>query len=181
MKNIKRFWGKKQLSKTINQKRKAISCNYYEMGKIGIIYDATKEENVKAIKNIVSQIKAENKEVTSFGFVNSKEFESYHTQPQDFHFFKLTDLNWYQMPISDEILEFCNTEFGVLIDLTTDFCLPLRFVLNKSKALLKLGMYSEENVDYYDISIDISSDPQINFLFEQSMHYLKMINKRTAL
>jgi len=174
---FKELYGQKQLKALSRKHAGAISRNYYDMHHIGIIYDAGDEESFKLVKSFVCKIKADNKEVMSLGYVNRNQLDDYHLQPKDFHFFCRKDLNWYQYPTEPGVKEFCETRFDVLIDLNMEPCLPMRFVLNESKAEFRVGRFTEKNIEFYDMLIDISSEPSLTALFEQSMHYLKMINK----
>ena len=174
---IKKWQGQRQINKLITNRQNQYFIGFNQAKTIGLLYDATKETNFKAIRKLTEEIKLDGKKVLSMGYVNLPELENFHIQPREFGFFCNKDLNWFKKPEEPEVKDFCNTTFDILIDLNISDHLPIQFILAQSKAHFKLGRYSKTNIKYFDMLIDISGKKNIDFIIEQSMHYLRMINK----
>lgn len=176
--NIKRTFGKRELDK-LAEHRKHIECKGFQNSKtIGIVYDATHENAFKSVKALIESIKKYDKNVHSLGYANLPELANFHIQPKEFEFFCNKDLNWFKKPIDKDVEKFCNTNFDILIDLSLEDYLPLLFVVAMSGAKFKTGRYSKTNIQFYDMLIDISENHSMEFLIEQSMNYLKMMNPK---
>jgi hypothetical protein len=176
--NIKKLIGKRELNKLVAH-RKHIECKGFQNSKyIGIVYDATHENAYKSIKALMENIKKYDKTVKSLGYANLPELANFHIQPKEFEFFCNKDLNWFKKPTDEGVERFCNTEFDILLDLSINDHLPLQFVVAMSDAKFKTGRYSKTNIQLYDMLIDISENPSLEFLTDQSINYLKMINPK---
>lgn len=176
--NIKKTYGKRELTKLVSY-RKRIECKGFQNAKnIGIIYDATHEHSFKSVKALMESIKKYDKTVKSLGYANLSELANFHIQPKEFDFFCNKDLNWYKKPVETGVENFCNTEYDILIDLSLEDLLPLQFVVAMSMAKFKTGRYSKTNIQFFDMLIDISENASMEFLIEQTLNYLKMMNPK---
>jgi hypothetical protein len=155
----------------------AVACNIADARSVGIIYNATSEEDFNLVKDFLHKLKKTIPEVFALGYVDKKELDNFHIQPLDFGFFCHKDLNWYHKPNEASVEEFVKKEYDILIDLNPTEILGVRFVLAESKALFKTGRYCEIEPNYYDLMIqNISEDEnQLLHLIEQTEFYLKMI------
>ena len=70
-----------------------------------------------------------------------------------FDFFSKKELNWKGIPIGGNIENFIGEDFDILIDLNNYYNVPLRYLLVKSNAKLKVGPYSKENESFFDLMI----------------------------
>lgn len=174
---FKRSYGRKQLDKTAVRQHPAIVCSYRSAQRFGILCDATHEEHFKIVRALMCKLKADGKEVILLGYVDKSQLEDFHIQPQEFRFFCKKDLNWFYKPTDTGVLDFIRVPFDVLIDLGTPECIPLRFVLRESVAGFKIGRFHTATTDDYDMMIDIEGNNNMELLFEQCIHYLKMMNK----
>ena len=74
------------------------ACNLKDAKSIGILYDATSEEQIKMIKPFVTYFFDLKKDVKALGFVNSKQLSYCHVPKLQYDFFYKKDLNWYYKP-----------------------------------------------------------------------------------
>ncbi len=163
----------------------AIACNLKQAKSIGIIYNATKQEDFILVKDFVCKLKTIVPQVQAMGFVNNKELSDFHIQPLEFSFFCNSDLNWYYKPHEDSVDEFVKKEFDILIDLNFKELLAARFVLAESAALFKTGRFCNIEPNYYDLMIQLpkidknqEDEEDVNpliLLIQQTEHYLQMI------
>jgi len=173
---FKRSYGRKQLDKTAVRQHEAIASSYRSAQSFGILCDATHEEHFKIVRALMCKLKADGKEVILLGYVDKLHLEDFHIQPQEFRFFCKKDLNWYYKPTDNGAINFAQKPFDILIDLSVEEFIPLRFVLRESMAGFKIGRYNPSMTADYDMMIHIDNN-NIELLFEQCIHYLKMMNK----
>jgi hypothetical protein len=64
------------------------------------------------------------------------------------------------------------------MDLTGQKYFPLVYVTALSEATFKIG-YAGNSVNYFDLNIEFSEQPETNQLADQILYYLKRINKTT--
>ena len=69
-----------------------------------------------------------------------------------------------------------NENFDILLDIIKDQEISQRFVLYYSKAYLKVGTYSSDNEQYYDMMIDLKGEDFEEYI-NQVVTYLNMLNK----
>jgi len=171
--------GLRKLRKTVRRpETNAIARNLYKAESVGIIYDATENEDFEKVKAFIEKLKTKINKLESLGFVNSTELSEHHLRPLEFQFYSKNDLDKFFKPKLEVINEFCNQKFDILIDFNIIEHLPNRFILAESQAMFKTGLYSETEPNYYDlmINIDKNSENLLEELIKQTEHYLKMIN-----
>ena len=74
-----------------SNKRKKEVCNLESAKSIGILYEATSEDQIKQIQPFVSYFFDLKKEVKALGYVNSKKLSYCHTPKLQYDFFYLYD------------------------------------------------------------------------------------------
>ncbi len=180
--NIKYKYGLSRLRKDFRKpENNAVVCNIENAQSLGIIYNATKEEDFIRVKEFLHRLKKTVPEVVALGFVDMKELANFHIQPLDFSFFCHKDLNWYHKPAEDSVEDFVRKKFDILIDLNLTENLSVRFVLAESAALFKTGRFCKIEPNYYDLMISLNEQSsgeevnQLEMLIKQTELYLKMI------
>ena len=158
----------------LNQRVKSV-CNIDEAKSIGILYDATSEENIIKIKPFVSYFFELRKDVKALGYVNDKKLSYCHTPKLQYDFFYQKDLNWFYKPQNYIIDNFVKREYDILINLCDSSCIPIKYLVAKSIARFKIGMY-EENFDIYDLMIELKKEKSIQKLMDEIKHYINLIN-----
>lgn len=169
----------------------AIVCNLRDAKSLGILFNATKEEDFVAVRDFVHKWRKFIPEIIVLGFVDKKELSNFHIQPLEYKFFCYKDLNWYFKPNEDSVREFVQKEFDILIDLNLEEKISVRFVLAESAALFKTGRYCEIEPNYFDLMISVQDKKDLNEdesseeetekhsplkeLLDQTEYYLKML------
>ena len=159
----------------LNQRVKSV-CNIDEAKSIGILYDATSQENINKIKPFVSYFFELRKDVKALGYVNDKKLSYCHTPKLQYDFFYQKDLNWFYKPQNYIIDNFVKRDYDILINLCDSSCIPIKYLVAKSIARFKIGMY-EENFDIYDLMIELKKEKSIQKLMDEIKHYINLINK----
>jgi len=151
-------------------------CNLDDAKSIGILYNATSEQQIKIIKPFVSYFFDLKKDVKALGYVNAKELSYCHTPKLQYDFFYQKDLNWYYKPQNYIIDNFITKEYDILINLCDSSAIPIKYLVASSIAHFKIGIY-EEDYEIYDLMISLKEDKSIEKLMNEIKHYIKLINK----
>ncbi len=138
----------------INKRRKEV-CNLESAKSIGILYDASSEEQINLVRPFVSFFFDLKKDVKALGFVNAKELSYCHVPKLQYDFFYKKDLNWYYKPQNYIIDNFIKKEHDILINLTDSSVIPIKYLVASSLAHFKIGIY-EENYEIYDLMISLT-------------------------
>ena len=158
-----------------NKRTKEV-CNLDHAQSIGILYDATYEEQIKTVKPFVSYFFDLKKDVKALGYVNSKQLSFHHTPKLQYDFFYQKDLNWYYKPQNYIIDNFVKKEYDILINLCDSSIIPIKYLVASSIAHFKIGIH-EENYEIYDLMISLKDDKSMEKLMHEIKHYINLINK----
>jgi hypothetical protein len=159
----------------INKRSKAV-CNLEDANSIGILYDATSDEQIKLVKPFVSYFFDLKKDVKALGYVNSKQLSFHHTPKLQYDFFYQKDLNWFYKPQNYIIDNFVKKEYDILINLCDSSIIPIKYLVASSIAHFKIGIH-EENYEIYDLMISLKDDKSMEKLMCEIKHYINLINK----
>ena len=151
-------------------------CNLDDAKSIGILYDATSEQQIKIIKPFVSYFFNLKKDVKALGYVNAKELSYCHTPKLQYDFFYQKDLNWYYKPQNYIIDNFIMKEYDILINLCDSNTIPIKYLVASSIAHFKIGIH-EEGYEIYDLMISLKEDKSIEKLMNEIKYYINLINK----
>ena len=162
----------------INKRRKEV-CNLESAKSIGILYDASSEEQINLVRPFVSFFFDLKKDVKALGFVNAKELSYCHVPKLQYDFFYKKDLNWYYKPQNYIIDNFIKKEHDILINLTDSSFIPIKYLVASSLAHFKIGIY-EENYQIYDLMISLTDDRSQQKLMDEIKHYINLINKKNG-
>lgn len=148
---LKLRWHEFVLRKRI--KRKHInhhSINIAQAKKIGILFDATQDENSIFVDNYARILRKKGKTVECLAYIDDSEE---HEEVQYGHFNR-KDLSWYLHPKNETANQFINTQFDILLCLFTKPVLPLEYISALSSANFRVGHYSDNKMHCYDLMID---------------------------
>ena len=159
-----------------SNKRTKEVCNLDNAQSIGILYDATSEDQIKIIKPFVSYFFDLKKDVKALGYVNSKQLSFHHTPKLQYDFFYQKDLNWFYKPQNYIIDNFVKKEYDILINLCNSSIIPIKYLVASSIAHFKIGIH-EENYEIYDLMISLKDDKSLEKLMHEIKHYINLINK----
>lgn len=160
---------------------KPLVKNLDEAKSLGIIFAAHNEKEFRLATEYLKIIKEEYgiMNVRAFGYYPYKDELPFLKRTVQVDYFTRKDLNWYYKPEGKYVNDFIKEKFDVLIDLSENDLLPLQFVLCMSKARFKVGRYSEQNLPFYDMMIDVKNK-SLAYYIEQVTIYLTNINKKVS-
>jgi len=173
-KNVGALAFRSELKKVRRDKK---TCNLDGAHKIGVVYYLPDEETYNKITTYVKKLQGMGKSVKALGYVENKGLTGYFLPKLSFDFLYPSGLNWSYRPVSDAAKDFMQTEFDILIDLTTEDILPLLYISGLSKARFKAGLQSKDKNAHLDLMISLSEEDKLDELIAQVDHYLSIINK----
>lgn len=144
---------------------------------VGIIFDATNAEDFELIKRYVQFLRESRKKVKVLGYYPSKRIPEMTYSKLEYDFFSQKEINWLGKPSAMVIQNFISEEYDVLLDLNIHDHFPLKYVAALSKATFKVGKYSLQDVDIYDMMIDSDNTKTLKYFLRQVDVYITMLNK----
>lgn len=163
----------------LSQKRTPVVNNLDVAKSVGILFDADTEKDYNIAHNYQKLIKEEFgiRQVRALGFFSKKQEPSYLKRTLQMDYFTKKDLNWFNRPEGKYINDFTKEKFDVLIDLSDCNILPLQYIVAMSPAKFKIGRFSDKNLDFYDMMIDVK-DKSLTYFIEHVTTYLTIINQK---
>ncbi len=158
-------------SKHVARKTKSFADSTY----IGIVYNASDDEEAKLVQEYTLQLRAQGKKVFQLGFVQEKELPFKYKFLANTEYFWLKHLKWNYLPSMESVGRFVHEEFDFLLNLYTDRVLWLEAISGLSHAQLRVGKYHPHNKLYYDLMIDTGNDNNLSFLIKQVDRYIKSV------
>lgn len=144
---------------------------------VGVLYALNAPPDYNDVETFVSSLQKEHKEVRALGYLQHKGLISRFLPKLSYDFFSQTEVGWFYKPVNLKVNDFIGTEFDLLIDLTMEDYLPLKFVAGLSRARCKVGLFSDENARYYDLMIKIDHTQRLPEFIKQIRHYLTIIQQ----
>ncbi len=161
---------KKDLKANQNVLREMINIDSAK--RIGVLFNATKTNDVITVTQFADHLRTEAKEVFILGFQDRKL-----KVEQDARLFDRNSINWFGIPRDTKVDDFQKINIDILICAFEEECLPLEYIVATSKARCRVGAFSKAKTNYYELMINIKKDQQLVYLLKQIKHFLKVINK----
>lgn len=169
---VKSHFFETHLKQKLSQTKASRTSVEFEMAEsIGILFDATEPSNRNKVIAYAQKLIKNGKKVNLLGFVNNKQKELSFS----FKYFTLNEVNWKMIPQGNDVNQFINKKFNILISLCFGKIHPIEYISALSKANLRVGPFSE-NPNCYDLMIDTPPSKGIDHLIKQVDFYLNRIN-----
>jgi hypothetical protein len=173
--SFKRKAGRYFLDREDEIKRNKGGSNFATANHVALLYNDEDEAKFKKIKSYVKYLHEEHgiRKVMAFGFIDTdkKNVPAWHAHKLEFEYFTREDLNWHLKP-SRDVRTFTDQEFDMLIDLTHQDCVPIKYVLAHSCAKMKVGRKGTVSEGHYDFLIDMKDEVSIDKFIDQVNFYL---------
>jgi len=151
--------------------------NLSQSATIGMVYDATNRQDYEMVKKFAKYLKEKGKSVMALGFINSKDPGSLRNTQLEYRFFTKKDLNWYFKPNCLEVNNFIERRFDILLDLSIDYCFPIKYICGLSRSSFKVGLSDKGAEKYFDMMIDIGQNKTLEHFLKNIDVYINMVNK----
>lgn len=137
-----------------------------------LLFESDLTEKNLHIKQLIKELQQQGKEVTAWGYVDSKTALS--GILRDYRILAHRDTNLFDKPKEIHLKDLTRRHFDVVIDLTLKDILPLKYLMLYAEADFKAGRQPEEPylADFMVMNVN-NEDPA--FLFDQIIYYLKHI------
>jgi hypothetical protein len=143
--------------------------------KVGILYTLEDIPDYDKVSEFVTQLQQDHKEVKALGFVKSKNLIQRFLPKLSYDFFSVRDVTWFYQPVHKTVKDFIDKEFDLLIDLSLSDSFPLKYIAGLSRSVCRVGKFSEDNISYYDLMIDLKPAVTLDEYLLQIKHYLTII------
>jgi len=143
--------------------------------KVGLTFIATSPAQLVVINKFIKELGLMGIQIFAVGYLPEKKPNEFFLSEKTINFFNDKELDWLYRLKNTEAIEFQNTEFDILIDINGCDYYPMYLLLQKSKAKLKVGQFREKNSPF-DLMINIKKTSNLQFYFEQVIHYLLKFN-----
>ena len=154
--------------------REVVFPHFDDVRSVLVLFESDIQEKNEVIKSIADQLRKEDKDVVMWGYCAKKDIDS--PTLLQLRILGTRDFNVFEVPKDEIISELQRREFDLLIDLTQHPCRPLRYLALYARANFKSGLDLERGVHDLLISTEPQETPQ--FLFDQIVKYLKMIQAK---
>lgn len=149
MKKINEYIYKRRVKKHLAQDtREKRFVNYDKAKSVMLLFESDLREKNLFIKRIIEQLKGEGKKVSAWGFVDKKIVNS--AILPDYRILNKKSCNWTELPNESFLREVKENTYDLLIDLTKNEILPLKYILLYSNVACKAGInkYDENLLDF---------------------------------
>lgn len=165
---------KKRASKT---NRKMLYNNFRNVKSIGIVWDASRQEEFQTIARFHQKMLEKNIDVTVLGYFNNKNLPDQYTALRYLTILKKTDINFFYIPQTNESQLFADKKFDVLIEINSDGIFTLRYITILSNASFKVGILEEgTGISPFDLMMELKKPVNAEEYLKQTVQYLEMIN-----
>lgn len=154
--------------------RNVVFPDFNNVRSVLVLFESDLLEKNTVVKSIANELGKEDKDVVLWGYCEKKDIQS--PILPHLRILGTRDYNILGAPKEDIINDLHKRQYDLLIDLTQHPCQPLRYLALYARAEFKTGMDLGAGVHDLLISTPAQETPQ--FLFEQIVKYLKMIQPK---
>jgi hypothetical protein len=180
---VRKWMATGQLRKELAKPRRRVACGFSKAKSVAIVYREQGESFFILVKQYVQHLKAEYgiREVLAMCYIEDpKQIPHYHVHRLKYDYFTGSDVNFSLRPISDAAQSFAERPFDILIDLEREPCIPLQYIVAISKATFKVGRYTEQWPELYDLMLKVPEQATFDAYIAQVNHYLQKLNTTHA-
>ncbi|MFV0377002.1 MAG: DUF6913 domain-containing protein [Mangrovibacterium sp.] len=147
------------LAQSIRRQRKFVNLDTAQTA--GILWNSKDEAAFEQLKRVLNE---NNIQWRDLCLVESKKSDS------DKHIAK-SDFSFLGQPRKTAILDFTRETFDLFIDISLSNRPAAKYIRATSAATMKVG-WSDQKPDYFDLSMNVSQQPNAVYLVEQITRYL---------
>lgn len=163
--------------KSAKLRRKVTIRNLNSIKSIGIVWDASKQEDFPVLVRFYQKMLERNATVTIIGYFPGTVLPDKYTALRYFTCIKSQELDFFYIPKSEDAEIFIHQQFDILIDINFERIFPLLYISTLSIACLKVGIpFPDAETAPFDLMIDIKKPVNVDKYLEQVLHYLNIIN-----
>lgn len=149
-------------------------CSLKNATNIGITFVAKSSSQFAEINKFIKELNSRGIKTSALGYIPEKKPKDFFLSEKTINFFYDKELDWLYRLKNVSAIEFQETKFDILIDIDSNAYYPMHMLLNKSRALFKVGKFNEKSP--FDLMIDVKKSSDLKFYFDQVIHYLLKFN-----
>lgn len=145
---------------------------YSQARQVGILFMNEREEDYAAINKFVQKLTREGKKITALTY-----FEHTQSNGYDFYFDSFTkeQISATGVITSDKVERFIESDFDYVFCINKHSFLPFDYILLRSKAKCRIGMYLEEKPECFELMIKPKPEDTLESLLDQLLKYLQAL------
>jgi len=164
-------------SKLSKDTRKPHYTGFYYIRTIGIVWDASKPEELNLLARFTQKMTDLGKQVRIIGYYPGKLLPDQFIANRIITCLKKTEIDFFYRPDTPESNSFIKEKFDVLIDINFNKQFVLEYITALSQASLKVGLSGSDPASTpFDLMISVTNPESIEKYLEQVLYYLEMIN-----
>ena len=147
------------------------TCTYLNASSVAVLFDGSKPENMEPVKRYCQSLRNQNKKAYMLCYIEKER----PNEALSFDFLTRKNLNWFFIPDNSKTDDFIKRQFDLLINLSTEECLPLEYLSALSKSVYRIGRYIPDKTFCFDFMINLNGKNDVNYLIKEIEHYLRII------
>lgn len=148
-----------------------------EAKSIGLIFDAGSAAEYRLVMAFVKMLNDMGKQVHSLGFIPQKKQPGYLYEQDNWLYCQKHDFAWNLRLKKESLQAYVDNEFDLLIDVSPTSAFFAKYLSGLSSARYKVGRYNAEQLDLFDLMMQVPDNTEIQELMDHIIHYLKIIKK----
>jgi len=169
--------GYKMLKRKIShQKRYFRYHNFTTAKNVHILFDAQNPNNAELVKKFSDFIQQKKINVSSLGFIGDISEEEHDSYMKSIVLVSTKKINFFGKPDNIEYDEFAQAKPDILFNLCVESSFAIDYLFGLSHAEFKIS--TSKNIKFADFTIDVSKNQTVEFLIEQIIKYLEMIEPK---
>ncbi len=157
--------------------RKKMVMGLDEAEMVGVLFDASNAADYRLMANYVKSLQDMGKKVRCMGFVQQKKLPGYLHHHVNWAFCQKKDFAWNLMMKTTLMQQFVDERLDVLIDLSQPDLFFTKYLAGVSNAKYKVGRYNPEQIEIFDLLMQVPNESTLQELMDHIIHYLKIIKK----
>ncbi len=175
--DLKDYLAKKQIKKVLAfQNRNTYYPDFKSVKCILILFKSEEDEKNPFIRKVISDLKNGGKKVCVWGLLEKDEPKT--PLLPDFRLFGKSELGFARIPNKELTDEFMNSEYDMVIQLYNKENYALDYLLAQARSQFKVSAYKPYK-GIADLMIGIDPEAEVEFLYEQIMHYITSIQAKS--
>lgn len=148
-----------------------------ESKRIGIIFDAGTAADHRLVAGFVKTLQDYGKKVSCLGYVPQKKLPGYLLSQMNWSFFQAGDFKWDLSLKTVALNDFIDDPFDILLDLSSTDLFLAKYVAALSAAKYKVGKYKTDQLEIYDLLMQVPDTVSLQEYINNITHYLRIIKK----
>jgi len=176
--NIKEKWAEKRLKKLAPAQRTRKGVTFSDAKKVAIVYQEAGEDRYHQVKQFIQWLKGEYgiRDIKAVAYFDNDEklAPAYQAHKLETDYFCKSELSWSLRP-NETMIKWATEAPDIMLDLSTDKCIPLSYLVKVSNAAMKVGIAGSFNQPLHDLSIAVDEQDAITDFITQTRYYLSQL------